>query len=58
MSQSLQGGLLQGPLGVFMPPEAEVPITIIYSRSQADIHVFIPETASMTMVNRVADNLR
>ncbi|KAL6917537.1 hypothetical protein ACHAPO_000646 [Fusarium lateritium] len=57
MSRNPQRGLLQGPLGVFMPPEAEVPITMVYSRSQADIHVFVPETASMTLVNRVADNL-
>ncbi|EKJ71585.1 hypothetical protein NXS19_005720 [Fusarium pseudograminearum] len=56
MSQNLQGSLLQGPLGVFMPPEAEVPITIVYSQSQDDVHVFVPETTSMTMVNYVADN--
>ncbi|KAH7185334.1 high mobility group box domain-containing protein [Fusarium flagelliforme] len=57
MSENLENGLVQGPLGVRTPPEAEVPITFVYSQSQNDIHAFLPEDASMRFVNHVADNL-
>ena len=58
MSENIENGLVKGPLGVCTPPEAEVPITFVYSQSQNDIHAFLPEDASMRFVNHVADNLR
>ncbi|KAF4333010.1 mating type 1-1-3 [Fusarium beomiforme] len=51
-----KGRLHEGPLGVFMPPEAEVPMTMVYSQLQGDIHIFLPENASMMFINHVADN--
>ena len=58
MSENMENGLVKGPLGVRTPPEAEVPITFVYSQSQNDIHAFLPEDASMGFVKHVADNLR
>nr|QFP39778.1 mating type protein 1-1-3 [Fusarium miscanthi] len=55
MSGTSKGRLREGPLGVLMPPEAEVPITMVYSQSQADIHLFLPENASLMLINHVAD---
>nr|AEP03812.1 mating type protein MAT1-1-3 [Fusarium subglutinans]QFP39745.1 mating type protein 1-1-3 [Fusarium sp.] len=55
MPGTSKGRLREGPLGVLMPPEAEVPITMVYSQSQADIHIFLPENASLTLINHVAD---
>ncbi|KAM0249600.1 hypothetical protein ACHAP5_002726 [Fusarium lateritium] len=46
----------EGPLGVRMAPEAEVPITMVYSQSQGDIHIFLPENTTMELINHVADN--
>ncbi|EWG39786.1 hypothetical protein FVEG_02489 [Fusarium verticillioides 7600] len=56
MAGTSKGRLREGPLGVLMPPEAEVPITMVYSQSQADIHIFLPENASLTLINHVTDN--
>ncbi|KAH7169155.1 high mobility group box domain-containing protein [Fusarium sp. MPI-SDFR-AT-0072] len=55
MPGTSKGRLREGPLGVLMPPEAEVPITMVYSQSQADIHIFLPENASLMLINHVAD---
>ncbi|KAF4425202.1 mating type 1-1-3 protein [Fusarium austroafricanum] len=56
MPEGSNNGLIEGPLGVLMPPEAEVPLIFVYSRTQADVHIFVPENASMTFTNHVADN--
>lgn len=58
MPGTSKGRLREGPLGVLMPPEAEVPITMVYSQSQADIHIFLPENASLMLINHVADKFR
>nr|AYD41911.1 mating type protein 1-1-3 [Fusarium anguioides] len=56
MPEGPSNGLIEGPMGVRMPPEAEVPLTFVYSRAQADIHIFVPENASLRFTNYVADN--
>ncbi|KAF5000881.1 hypothetical protein FGRMN_1490 [Fusarium graminum] len=55
MPETLEDHLLTGPLGVRMAPEAEVPITVLYSQSQGDIHIFLPENTTMNLVNYVAN---
>ncbi|KAI6775157.1 hypothetical protein HG530_001915 [Fusarium avenaceum] len=56
MSQNYRYPPREGPLGVRMAPEAEVPITMVYSQSQGDIHIFLPETTTMELINHAADN--
>ncbi|KAM0437173.1 hypothetical protein ACHAQK_007383 [Fusarium lateritium] len=56
MSQNPRFPPREGPLGVRMAPEAEVPITMVYSQSQGDIHIFLPENTTMELINHVADN--
>jgi hypothetical protein len=58
MSQNYRYPPREGPLGVRMAPEAEVPITMVYSQSQGDIHIFLPETTTMELINYFADNFR
>ncbi|KAF4966027.1 hypothetical protein FSARC_6227 [Fusarium sarcochroum] len=56
MAESFQDGLLSGPMGVRMPPEAEVLFTFVYSQAQSDIHAFLPDTMKISLVLHIADN--
>ncbi|KAF5019277.1 hypothetical protein F66182_8730 [Fusarium sp. NRRL 66182] len=57
MSIPSQNELIEDSMGVRMPPEAEVPFTFVYSQLESDVHVFLPENASMRLIHHVADNL-